>query len=157
MRTPFFIRRMVWQRWSGLPFQIDTRESRAIIDRSSPWEDALATTFSPRFTIFSPRFHQSIFASVVIQLPKISSDRQNKAGNKPGTHHKSPQTPKTLFTHSRVVGPQILTLLRLRRPYFPKKARTRFPLAYSLSAAFPATIKRDARGRVAQLDRASAF
>jgi len=25
------------------------------------WEDALATTFSPRFTIVSPRFHQSIF------------------------------------------------------------------------------------------------
>jgi hypothetical protein len=71
----------------------------------------LATTFSPRFTIVSPRFHQPIFASVVFQLPKISSDKRNKPENEPGTHHNPPQTPKTRFSHSEVVGPQLLTLL----------------------------------------------
>jgi hypothetical protein len=122
-----------------------------------PWSTTLATTFSPRFTIFSPQFHQPIFVPVVFQLPKISADKSNKARNEPGTHHNSPQTPKTRFTHSKVVRPRLLTLLRLRRPYFPKSARTRFPFAYSLSPDFPATIERDAHGRVAQLDRARAF
>jgi hypothetical protein len=36
-------------------------QSRAIIGRSSPGSIAFATTFSPRFTIVSPQFHQPIF------------------------------------------------------------------------------------------------
>ena len=121
------------------------------------WEDTLATTFSPRFTIVSPQFHQPVSLSSCSNCQRFLADKPNKAKKEPGTHHNSPQTPKTRFTHSEVVGPQLLTLLRPRRPYFPKRARTRFPPAYSLSAGFPATIERDARGRVAQLDRASAF
>jgi hypothetical protein len=85
------------------------------------WKDALATTFSPRFTIVSPQFHQPIFASVIFQLPTISLDKSNKNKNKPGTHHNSPQTPKTRFIHSKVVGPLLLTLLRRRRPPTPLK------------------------------------
>jgi hypothetical protein len=109
----------------------------AIISHSFPGRITLATTFSPRFTIVSPQFHQPVFAFIVFQLPKISADKPNKARKEPGTHHNSPQTPKTRFPHSKVVRPQLLTLLRPRKPYFPKRARTRVPLAYSLVGGLP--------------------
>jgi hypothetical protein len=60
-------------------------------------------------TTFHHRLTSRFFASVASQLPKISADKPNKAKNEPGTHHSSPQTPKTRFTHSKVVGPQLLT------------------------------------------------
>ena len=142
---------------SGRSRQLAIPLAWAIIGYDFAGRMHLATMFSPRFTIFVPRFHHPIFVSVVFQLPKISADKPNKPKNEPGTHHNSPQTPKTRLSHSKVVGPRLLTLLRPRRPYFSKRARTRFLLANSLSAGFPATIGRDARGRVAQLDRASAF
>jgi hypothetical protein len=124
-------------------------------------EDALATTFSPRSNQDSPSSHHSFTSRFSLSsssnCQKISTDKANKTRKEPETHHNSPQTPKTRFIHSKVVRPRLLTLLRPRKPYFPERARTRFPLATPVSAGFPATIERDARGRVAQLDRARAF
>jgi hypothetical protein len=70
----------------------------------------------------SPSSHHvstsQFFASVVFQLPKISSNKPNKALEETEAHHNSPQTPKVRFIHSKVVRPRLLTFLRLQRPWF---------------------------------------
>jgi hypothetical protein len=121
------------------------------------WSIALATTFSPRFTIFPPRFHQPIFRFRRLPIAKDLRLKPEEAKNEPGTHHNSPQTPKTRFTHSKVVRPRLLTYSARGDPTPYKELEHSSLFAYSLSAAFPATIETDARGRVAQLDRARAF
>ncbi|HEX3570422.1 MAG TPA: hypothetical protein VHU44_06340, partial [Acidobacteriaceae bacterium] len=61
--------------------------------------------FSPHSHHVSPSSHHvftsRFFAFVVLQLPKISADNGKKAKNKPGTHHNSPQTPKTLLSTAK--------------------------------------------------------
>jgi len=64
----------------------------------------LTTFHHPSHHVFTSRF----FASVVFQLPEISADKPNKAKKEPEIHHNSPQTPKTRFTRSKVVRPQLI-------------------------------------------------
>jgi hypothetical protein len=64
-------------------------------------------------TTVSPSSHHSFTSR--FSLPSSSNcqrfpaDKPNEAGKEPETHHNSPQTPKTRFPHSKVVGPQLLT------------------------------------------------
>jgi hypothetical protein len=65
------------------PTTFDDPESKTAIPSKSgdyrpkfSWSIALATTFSPRFTIVSPRFHQSVFR--FRRLP-IAKDIRRKA------------------------------------------------------------------------------
>jgi len=83
-------------------------QSRAIIGRRSPGNIALATTFSPRFTI-----RLTTFLPVDFSLPSSSNcqrspDKPNKTNKEPETHHNSPQTPKSRFTQGKVVRPHLI-------------------------------------------------
>jgi len=87
-----------------IPLKIGRLSAAVLLGRCI--SNHVLTTVSPSsHHVFTSRF----FASVVFQLPKISADKPNKANKEPETHHNSPQTPKTRFTHSKVVGPQLLT------------------------------------------------
>jgi hypothetical protein len=94
-------------------------QSRAIIGPQLSWSCTLTTTFSPRFHHLLTTVLPAGFSLPRPPIAKISADKPNKAKYEPGTHHNSPQTPKTRFIHNKVVRPQLLTLLCPRETLLP--------------------------------------
>jgi hypothetical protein len=79
---------------------------------------------------------------------KKLQEQQTKADPYGMTNKKNRQQQQSRFSSTFGEG---------RQKHFGRCRGALFPAAYSLPLGFPATIERDARGRVAQLDRASAF
>jgi hypothetical protein len=94
-------------------------QSRSMIDRSflrGCMSNHVLTTVSPSsHHSFTTRFSLSSSSN----CQRFPNDKPNKAEKEPGTHHNSPQTPKTRFSHSKVVRPRLLTLLVRGNPLLP--------------------------------------
>jgi hypothetical protein len=70
---------------------------------------ALSSTISTQFTTISPRFYHQKNRCLVPEKPAILAETAIETGNKPITHHSSPQNPKIDFFHNQMVGPPLLT------------------------------------------------
>jgi hypothetical protein len=100
--------------------------------------DALATTFSPRSnhlpTTFSPVDFFVSAASNCQRFPPVSRTKPETNPELTTTHHK-PRRP--VLSTGKVVHPRLLTLLRRRRPCFPKELEHRSLLPTPCRQASP--------------------